>query len=225
MQRIEEPDSLQLEFGKAFPSVILASSSPNRKLLLEKGGCSVTVFTPNADETKIGMTPEEIVTGIASRKIDAYISSKAFTPSTPAIAADTLVLVNGHLLGKPRDREDAGKMLSELSGIEQVVISASGLYIPGKGKIMVTDSASVFFRKLTDKEIESYLSTGEWQGAAGAYRLQKTGYTLVDRIEGDWTTVVGLPLSRILEVTANIYTDISWAKMQSEQYRQKQGEN
>lgn len=198
MQRIAEPDNTQLEFGRIFPALVLASSSPNRKALLEKGGAKVTVFVPDADETKTGTTPEEIVTNIASRKIDAYISSNAFDPSLPAIAADTLVYINNHLLGKPKDREDAEKILKELSGNEQIVISACGLYLPGKGKIMITDTASVFFKALNDEEISAYLDTNEWQGAAGGYRLQKTGYTLVERIEGDWTTVVGLPLKRIL---------------------------
>ena len=64
---------------------------------------------------------------------------------------------------------------------------------------MITDTASVFFKALNDEEISAYLDTNEWQGAAGGYRLQKTGYTLVERIEGDWTTVVGLPLKMILD--------------------------
>ncbi len=198
MQRIEEPDALQLEFGKAFPSLVLASSSPNRRALLEKGGVSVTVFSPEADETKAGNTPEEIVENIASRKIDAYMSSEAFDPESPAIAADTLVYINNHLLGKPADRNEAESILKELSDHEQIVISACGLYLPGRGKIMLTDTASVFFRSLSSDEINAYLDTGEWQGAAGGYRLQKTGYLLVDRIDGDWTTVVGLPLRKIL---------------------------
>ena len=200
MQRIEEPDSIQLAFGKACPSLILASSSPNRKALLEKGGCSVTVFVPDADETRSGRTPKEVVTNIASRKIDAYMSSAAFSPDKVAIAADTLVLIDETLLGKPADRSDAARILKSLAGRAQTVISAAGLYIPGRGKLLIADEAAVIFRSLTDDEIDSYLDTGEWQGAAGGYRLQKTGYTLVDRIDGDWTTVVGLPLKRILGV-------------------------
>ena len=69
---------------------------------------------------------------------------------------------------------------------------------------MITDTASVFFHNLTEKDIESYLDTNEWMGAAGAYRLQKTGYRLVERIEGDWTTVVGLPLKLILKTAERI---------------------
>lgn len=204
MQRITEPDELQIRFSRKFPSVILASSSPNRKALLEAGGTKVEVFIPEADETKQGATPEEAVMNIASRKIDAYISSPVFSKEKTAIAADTLVFINNHLLGKPENKERAREILSELSGHEQIVISAAGLYLPGKGKVLIIDEASVFFRSLTSDEIDAYISTGEWEGAAGGYRLQKTGYTLIDRIEGDWTTVVGLPLKRILEASDEI---------------------
>ena len=199
MERIAEPDALQRDFGKRFPSLILASSSPNRKALLEKGGCSVTVFVPDADERKEGAAPESIVASIAERKIEAYISSERFSPLVPAIAADTLVHIDGELLGKPENREHAREILTALSGRKQEVITSAGVYLPGEGKLMVTDTAAVIFRPLSGGEIEEYLSTGEWEGAAGGYRLQKTGYTLVERIEGDWTTVVGLPLRKILE--------------------------
>ena len=148
MQRIIEPDTLQLEFGRRFPSVLLASSSPNRRALLEKGGTHVDVFIPDADETKRGSSPEEIVMSIAERKIDAYIASSAFSSTRLAIAADTLVLINGHLLGKPQDKCDAERILRELSG---------------------------------------------------AYRLQKTGYEPVEKIDGNWTTIVGLPLKKIMD--------------------------
>ena len=203
MERIAEPDSLMLDFGKALPRLILASSSPNRRALLEKAGCSVSVFVPDADEAKRGNTPEDIVSGIAKRKMEAYLASSSYDPEMAAIAADTLVLIEGALLGKPRDREDAERMLKGLSGHVQTVISAAGLKLPGHDPVMITDKADVVFRNLSPKEVGSYLDTGEWQGAAGGYRLQKTGYTLIDRIDGDWTTVVGLPLRAILDTLRN----------------------
>ena len=198
MERIAEPDAVQLRFGARFPRLVLASTSPNRKALLEKGGCLVDAFAPDADESRDGATPQETVERIAGRKIASYISSPSFNPSVPAIAADTLVLIDGELLGKPSSREDAYRMLRALSGRTQTVISSAGIWLPGKGRMLLTDEASVVFRALTDEEISEYISTGEWQGAAGGYRLQKTGFTLVERIDGDWTTVVGLPLKAIL---------------------------
>ena len=199
MERIIEPDALMLAFGKAVPSLILASSSPNRKALLEGCGCSVRTYVPSADERRDGKSPDEIVTTIAGRKLEAYLGSDAYEGDTIAIAADTLVLINGSLLGKPEDEADARRMLHTLSGKEQVVLSAVGVKIPNKEPYILLDKASVIFRTLSDEDIERYIATGESIGAAGAYRLQRTGYTLVDRIIGDWTTVVGLPLKAILD--------------------------
>lgn len=203
MKRITEPDNLQLEAGRLMPSLILASSSPNRKALLEKGGIHVDTFAPEADESRIGDTPDEKVEGIAKRKIMAYISSPAYDENRLAIAADTLVLFGNELLGKPRDRNEADAILHMLSGNKQTVISAAAVKLPGRDAIIISDRADVIFRPLSDEEIEEYLDTGEWQGAAGGYRLQKTGYTLIDYIDGDWTTVVGLPLKKIIEIIHN----------------------
>ena len=116
MERIPEPDDLMVEFGKAVPSLMLASSSPNRRALLEAAGSAVQVYVPDADEAKIGESPEEIVMGIAGRKIEAYLSSDAFDEDMIAIAADTLVLIDGSLIGKPGSRADAKAMLESLSG-------------------------------------------------------------------------------------------------------------
>ncbi len=204
MKRITEPDKLQLEAGRLMPSLILASSSPNRKALLEKGGIHVDTFAPEADESRIGDTPDEKVEGIAKRKIMAYISSPAYDENRLAIAADTLVLFGNELLGKPRDRNEADAILHMLSGNKQTVISAAAVKLPGRDAIIISDRADVIFRPLSDEEIEEYLDTGEWQGAAGGYRLQKTGYTLIDYIDGDWTTVVGLPLKKIIEIIHNL---------------------
>lgn len=200
MDRIAEPDSLQLEFSRLYPEVILASSSPNRKALLEAGGTKVTVYKPDADESRQGTTPSEIVLSIARRKLEAYLGSKSFSPSIPAIAADTLVHIGGDLLGKPHSLEEARQMLQELSGKPQTVLTACGLKLPGKEPAVFLDEGRVLFRHLSAAEIEDYLATEEWKGAAGAYRLQKTGWKLVDKIEGDWTTVVGLPLKKLISL-------------------------
>lgn len=199
MNRIEEPTGKQLELGRILPSVVLASSSPNRRKLLEECGIHVTTFTPDADESTEGMETSDAMEKNARVKMEAYLSSPSFVPGTPAVSADTLVKIDDALLGKPKDRNDAEKMLRHLSGRVQKVYTGCSLYIPGKsGIITFCDTADVLFHNLTDDMIEAYLDTGEWKGAAGGYRLQKTGYTLVDRIDGDWATVVGLPLLRIL---------------------------
>ena len=202
MQRYNEPTELQLEFSKAYPSLVLASSSPNRRGLLEIGGSKVTVFSPDVDEERHNMTPVEAMLSIAEAKLNAYLNSPAFDENLPAIAADTLVMIDDILIGKPKDEEDARAILSHLSGRTQTVYTATGLYIPGKGAEVFIDSADVIFYKLSQSDIDSYIATGEWSGAAGGYRLQKTGHNLVERIEGDWTTVVGLPLKMLINKLA-----------------------
>lgn len=198
MDRIIEPDGLQLEFGRAIPYLTLASSSPNRRSLLEKCGTKLRIYIPDIDESKIGATPEEKIRNIAKRKLDAYLGSNEFREDEAAISADTLVLFEGELVGKLKSREEARAFLKRMSGKHHEVLTACGLYIPGNEPEVFVDRADVFFRSLSGAEVESYLESDEWIGAAGAYRLQKTGYKITERIRGDWTTVVGLPLKEIL---------------------------
>lgn len=198
MQKIAEPNALQYEFRNRFPELVLASSSPNRKALLEIAGIKVRVFKPMVSEEKIGVSNEEKILNIAKTKLSSYLKSSSFIPSLPAIAADTLVLFEGRLIGKPEDRAEADAILHKLSGKSHHVLTAVGLFIPNGETSVFLDKSSVVFRNLSDMEIDAYLDTSEWQGAAGGYRLQKTGYSLVDRIDGDWSNVVGLPLRAIL---------------------------
>ena len=200
MNRIDEPTTEQLHLSSLVPDVVLASSSPNRRKLLEISGIRVHTFTPDADESTEGMSTEEAMKKNARVKMEAYLSSSAFIPTLPAVSADTLVEIDGVLLGKPKDYDDARQMLQHLSDRVQTVYTGCAVYNPGnKGIKVFCDMADVVFRHLSEKEIENYLATDEWQGAAGAYRLQKTGWRLVDKIDGDWATVVGLPLNKLIE--------------------------
>ncbi len=201
MDRIIEPTGEELEIGRILPSVVLASSSPNRKKLLEECGITVTTFTPDADESTDGLEIDEAIKKNARVKMEAYLASPAFISDIPAISADTLVKIDGALLGKPKNRKEAKAMLEHLSGRVQTVYTGCSLYIPGRENIITfSDTAGVLFHTLSTRDIEAYLDREEWKGAAGAYRLQKTGYRLVEKIDGDWATVVGLPLMRILDI-------------------------
>lgn len=200
MERIIEPTPLQKEFSYLFPSLVLASSSPNRKKLLEEGGSRVSVFVPETDEINKGLDYISLMERNAKAKMEAYLSSPSFSPILPAISADTLVHIDNKLLGKPRDIEDARNTLRLLSGRRQSVLTGCSLYEKEYGVTLFCDEAEVVFKTLSDEEIESYISLGEWQGAAGGYRLQKNGWRLVEYIKGDWTTVVGLPIKRLIEI-------------------------
>ena len=200
MERIIEPTPLQKEFSYLFPSLVLASSSPNRKKLLEEGGSRVSVFVPETDEINRGLDYISLMERNAKAKMEAYLSSPYFFPALPAISADTLVHIDNKLLGKPRDINDARKTLRLLSGRRQSVLTGCALYEKEYGVTLFCDEAEVVFKTLSDEEIESYIALGEWQGAAGGYRLQKNGWRLVEYIHGDWTTVVALPIKRLIEI-------------------------
>lgn len=200
MERIIEPTPLQKEFSSLFPSLVLASSSPNRKKLLEEGGSRVSVFVPETDEINVGLDYLSLMKENAKAKMEAYLSSPSFSPTLPAISADTLVHIDNKLLGKPKDIDDARNTLRLLSGRRQSVLTGCALFEEGYGVTLFCDEADVVIKTLSDEDIESYIALGEWKGAAGGYRLQKNGWRLVEYIEGDWTTVVGLPIKRLIEI-------------------------
>lgn len=184
----------------------LASSSPNRLELLEKDcGIKVSAWPQNAEETKDGHTqPSSIVSHIALIKLVSFMNSRDFDPLTLSLALDTMVSFRDEILGKPEDRNDARRMLSEFSGQMQEVVTGWALFTPARGILSGCSTSRVFFSRLSEAQIESYLDSGEWTGAAGGYRIQKTGYTLIDRIEGSWSNVIGLPLEDITKVLRNV---------------------
>lgn len=186
--------------GALIPRVVLASSSPNRKdLLMECGVKEVHTYSPNADETITKTSITDSLIENAKRKMANYFGSSLFIRDLPALSADTLVEINGRLLGKPKTREDAINMLFLLSGKEQHVYTGCGIYDNRTGKTaFFCDKASLIFKTLSKEEILAYIDKNEWMGAAGGYRLQKTGSSLIESILGDWTTIVGLPIKMII---------------------------
>ena len=187
------------ELRSLAPSIVLASGSPNRKLLLEE--CHIHVIVKSQDINEIcGLSePKEVVSILSREKLDSYLSSDGFIKHLPAIGVDTLVEINGSLLGKPKSREEARKMLTSFSGKKQIVWSGLSIFVPNKDVITTSVSSVVIFKKLLPFEIEDYLDTEEYIGAAGGYRVQKTGYKLIDRIEGSPSNVVGLPLEELVK--------------------------
>ena len=174
--------------------VVLASESPRRRDLLSSIGCKYKTYSPNVDELIFdGETPER-----ACGRLSVLKAESAFLYFTEAliIAADTLVVIDNEIFGKPRDAADAGKMLNMLNGREHKVIT--GLTVMFKGKIITeTETTIVSFRKLSENDIEAYVSTGEFHGKAGAYAIQGFASLFVERITGDYFNVVGLPLQKL----------------------------
>jgi len=176
----------------------LASASPRRKQLLEQAGYTFEIIESAADETIEG-TADFCVETLALRKAKA-VAEKMKGDKTPAtiVAADTLVSIHGKILEKPKDTEDAFKMLSTLSGNMHVVYTGVAI-MPATGDAPITfvEQTDVYFRKLSNAEIHTYINTGEPFDKAGAYGIQGHGATLVRRIEGCFYTVMGLPIARL----------------------------
>lgn len=191
--------SLRDMAAEVLSPLVLVSGSRNRLETLRSCNVEVEVQSQNTDESYGSLSsPGQIVSHIASVKMASYLSSPGFRPDRLALALDTMVSFEGKMLGKPRDREDAKRMLSSFSGRAQEVVTGFTLYIPSLGTVSSSDSSLVVFSDLTEDDINTYLNTNEWLGAAGAYRIQKTGWKLIERITGSWTNVVGLPLEAVI---------------------------
>jgi septum formation protein len=187
---------------KRFP-LILASASPRRQELLEAAGVPLRVVPSNADERfRGGERPEIHALRLAREK--AREVARQF-PARWVLAADTVVVVDGRVLGKPKGPGEAGRMIRLLSGRKHRVITGYCLLGPGgrKGKEgRVT--TRVFFKSLDPAEIRWYIATGEPFDKAGGYAIQGQGAFLVKKIEGSYTNVVGLPLSEVIEALKEI---------------------
>ncbi len=187
------------ELKRILPRVVLASGSPNRLELLRSGGIDVIVKPQGIDEDSPSGQPGPAVLSIASKKLEHYIKSDDFDPNLPALCLDTLVYFNGRFLGKPSCEEQALSEIKSFSGKEQEVYSGYAIYHPLKGIVRDYDRSIVTFCFLSEQQALAYIATGEWKGAAGGYRIQKTGHALIDHITGSWTNVIGLPVEAIIK--------------------------
>ena len=179
--------------------IILASASPRRRQLMAQLGIGCEVIESGADELACGSAYEQVEV-LALRKARAV--GRKVCGEAIVIAADTLVAVDEQILSKPADRAEAFKMLKTLQGRRHTVYTGVALLKVGpdgeERVISFVDYADVFFRALDDGEINRYIDTGEPFDKAGAYGVQERGAALVARVEGDYFTVVGLPLSRLV---------------------------
>lgn len=177
------------------PEIVLASQSPRRNELLRHAFFSFITVPSDADETlPQGISPGECTIVIAQRKVDDVKSRVA--PGSLIIGADTIVSCAGKTLGKPRSEEEAREMLTLLSGRTHTVYT--GLVLCQDDRtVSGYEATDVTFRKLTPEMISSYISTGEPMDKAGAYGIQEKGAFLVEKINGDYFNVMGLPLCRL----------------------------
>ena len=182
--------------------VILASASPRRLALLQQIGIEATVCPADFDEVSgSAVQAEDVVLANAVGKCQAVVKIKG--DSLPVIAADTVVVAEGVILGKPQDAEDAVVMLKQLSGKTHKVLTGIAVSYAGEMLAEVCET-KVVFRDLTDEEIKKYVATGEPLDKAGAYGIQGKGAVLVEKIDGCYNNVVGLPLTRMQLILAKL---------------------
>ena len=186
--------------------IILASQSPRRKELLERMGIQdFETISPNVDESAFrGLPPEELVRRLSAEKA-AAVAGRAGEDAI-VIAADTVVALEGAVLGKPADELDAFKMLSALSGVRHQVYTGVTVCRGGE-KQTAHEVTDVTFRELSEEEIEHYIATGEPMDKAGAYGIQGYGALLIQGISGDYYNVMGLPVCRLSGMLARFGVD------------------
>lgn len=175
--------------------LILASASPSRKMLLEQAGLDFEVVVSGVDETvPPDYTPAQTVEALARRKGQAV---QALRPEAPIIAADSVVSIDGLILGKPKDDEAAKATLRRLSGRTHELITGVCLLINGQMDLF-HQVTRVTFYPLTEEEIAEYVALGESRGRAGAYGIEGIGVVLVQSIQGDYPNIVGLPVAETI---------------------------
>ena len=179
------------------PLLILASTSPQRRAILEQLRVPFEAVAPDYDEEP-GGDPVAHAAGKA-RSVDGGDS--------PVLGVDTIVACGDNLMGKPAHADEAGEMLEHLSGTMHVV--ASGLCLrTAHWEELHRDVTRVTFRALTPRDVARYVASGEWEGRAGAYAIQGLGASLVERIEGDYLNVVGLPGALLVRLLAERFPGV-----------------
>ena len=176
----------------------LASGSPQRREILEKLGLDFEVVVPGVEELSAG-DPEHLVVENARRKAAAVAAEGI------VIACDTDVVLDGEVLGKPADAADARRYLDRMSGCAHTVMSGLVVVEDGEERSGL-ERTTVVFKQLSDAEKERYVRFGEWEGRSGGYAIQTLGSSLVERLEGSVSNVVGLPVGLLAELAPALFS-------------------
>lgn len=183
--------------------IILASASPRRRELMENMGLAFTVKVSDADESSVdtSVPPGIYVQELALLKAAAVAKTVIYNKDAIIISADTIVVCDGKILGKPENPDDAQMMLRELSGrTHEVYTGFCVMRLSDAFTVCKNVCTEVVFRELSDRKIQRYVDSGEPLDKAGSYGIQGLGAMLVERINGDYFNVVGLPVSELADV-------------------------
>jgi septum formation protein len=186
------------------PPLLLASRSPQRRAILEQLGVPFEVVLPQFEEAVGGSDPAETVRENARGKARSIAEVAA---ERPVLGVDTEVVVDGRVFGKPASASEAEAMLEALAGRTHEVVSGLCLLTPGWEELE-HEVTRVSFRALDARDLAAYIGTGEWEGRAGAYAVQGRGAALVERIEGDYLNVVGLPAALLVRLLAERFPGV-----------------
>lgn len=181
----------------------LASGSPRRQEILTNLGLNFTVLPANIDESpQPAEEPQSYALRMAVQKAMAAANK---VESGLIIGADTIVVVNGQIMGKPCDAAEAAQQLRALSGREHIVFSGLGIVDKSTGRTVSTlEQTIVYFKEMSDAEIQAYIGTGEPLDKAGSYGIQGKGAVFIRRIEGDYFNVVGLPVAKLYSLLGEL---------------------
>ncbi len=181
-------------------SIYLASQSPRRVELLRQLGVRFEVVNAAVDESvQHAESPDQYVLRVARAKVEAALVVLGGKANRPLLAVDTAVTLDGHILGKPRDRADGLAMLARLSGRTHQILSALALWTPD-GVRQALSTSTVTFRAITPKEAVVYWDSGEPADKAGSYAIQGRGAVFIERLEGSYSGVMGLPLYEMAQL-------------------------
>ena len=181
------------------PPLLLASTSPQRRAILEQLGIPFEVVAPTYEEhTESTADPVELVREHARGKARSVATGAG---DRPVLGVDTAVVLDGHMFGKPAGAAEAEQMLETLSGRRHAVVSGLCLVTPG-WELVDVETTYVTFRPLTPRDLAAYVVAREWEGRAGGYAIQGLGAGLVSEIEGDYLNVVGLPAALLVSILA-----------------------
>ena len=186
------------------PPLLLASRSPQRRAILEQLGVPFEVVLPQFEEAVGGDDPSETVRENARGKARSVAGVAA---ERPVLGVDTEVVVEGRVFGKPGNASEAEAMLEALAGRTHDVVSGLCVVTPG-WEVLDHEVTRVTFRPLTPRDLARYVSSGEWEGRAGAFAFQGLGAGLVERFEGDYLNVVGLPAALLVRLLAENFPGV-----------------
>ncbi|MEP7335685.1 MAG: Maf family protein [Actinomycetota bacterium] len=187
------------------PPLLLASTSPQRRTILEQLGIPFDVVAPEYEEHD---PPDaDAVELVEEHALGKARSVADRAGERPVLGVDTAVMLGGRLYGKPANAEEAAKMLDALGGKTHLVVSGLALLTPG-WELVDHVATRVTFRALTPRDVAGYVASGEWEGRAGAYAIQGLGAGLVQAIEGDYLNVVGLPAALLVRVLAERFPGV-----------------